>query len=76
MGTVLLAPADKGWGTIVSSRSKTRIVQDYRSLLVEIVKFFETGEAPVSHDETLEIAAFLDAAERSKAAAGVPIKLR
>jgi hypothetical protein len=76
VGTVLLAPPDKGWGASVLPRGKTRIVQDYRSLLVETVKFFETGAAPVSHEETLEIAAFLDAAERSKAAAGEPTKLR
>ena len=68
------------WGakairTADTAQSKD-LVQDSRSLLVEAVKFFETGEAPVSHEETLEIAAFLDAAERSKAAGGAPMKLR
>ena len=37
-------------------------------LLVEIVKFFQTKQPPVSNDETLEIFAFMDAAQRSKAA--------
>lgn len=48
----------------------------YRNLLVEIVKFFETKEPPVSNDETLEIFAFMDAAQRSKEAGGTPQKLR
>jgi hypothetical protein len=48
----------------------------YNKLLVEIVKFFETGTPPVSHDETMEIFAFMDAAQRSKEAGGAPMKLR
>jgi hypothetical protein len=45
-------------------------------LLDEIVKFFQTGVPPVSNQETLEIFAFMDAAQRSKAAGGQPIRLR
>jgi hypothetical protein len=45
-------------------------------LLREIVKFFQTGKPPVSNEETLEIFAFMDAAQRSKAAGGAPMKLR
>ena len=48
----------------------------YRPMLVEIVKFFETKEPPVPNDETLEIFAFMDAAQRSKEAGGAPQKLR
>jgi hypothetical protein len=48
----------------------------YAPLIVEIVKFFQTGKPPVSNDETLEIFAFLDAAQRSKEAGGKPVKLR
>jgi len=51
------------------------LAPDDRSLLVEIVKFFETRQAPVAAVETLETAAFLDAAQRSKAAGGAPMKL-
>jgi len=36
----------------------------------EIVKFFETRTPPVSSAETLEIFAFMEAAQRSKAAGG------
>jgi hypothetical protein len=44
--------------------------------VIEIVKFFETKQPPVPNEETLEIFAFLDAAQRSKEAGGAPMKLR
>jgi predicted dehydrogenase len=47
----------------------------YRPLLVEIVKFFETGDAPVSQAETLEVYAFMEAADESKRQDGIPITL-
>ncbi|MDQ6665903.1 MAG: Gfo/Idh/MocA family oxidoreductase [Acidobacteriota bacterium] len=59
---------------VVQSDPKAK--EGYRPLLVEIVKFFETGQPPVPNDETLEIFSFLDAAQRSKAAAGAVTKLR
>jgi predicted dehydrogenase len=49
---------------------------DYRNLLVEIVKFFQTGAPPVPPEETLEIMAFMEAAELSKARGGAPVMLR
>lgn len=48
----------------------------YRPMVVEIVKFFETGVAPVTPEESLEIFAFMDAALRSKQAGGTPVALR
>ena len=48
----------------------------YRPLVEAIVQFFMTGRPPVSNDETLEIFAFLDAAQRSKEAGGKPMPLR
>jgi hypothetical protein len=48
---------------------------DYRGLLVEIVKFFQTGMPPVGPDETLEIMAFMEAAELSKARGGAQVAL-
>ena len=47
----------------------------YRPLLVEIVKLFRTGVAPVSEEETLEIYAFMQAADESKRQGGAPVKL-
>jgi hypothetical protein len=47
----------------------------YAALLAEVVKFFQTGVPPVPNDVTLEIFAFMDAAQRSKEAGGAPTKL-
>jgi hypothetical protein len=57
-------------------QSDPKAKDDYDGLLHEIVRFFETKTPPVSNDETLEIFAFLDAAQRSKAAKGAPMRLR
>ena len=51
------------------------IRSDYRNLVVEIVKFFRTGVPPIPPDETLEIIAFMEAAELSKARGGAPVAL-
>ena len=48
----------------------------YRPLLVEIVKFFRTGIAPVSPEETLEIYAFMEAADESQRQGGKPVTLK
>lgn len=42
----------------------------------ELLTFFTTGVPPVSNEETLELMAFLDAAQRSKEAGGKPMRLR
>jgi hypothetical protein len=47
----------------------------YRELLVEIVKFLNTGIPPVPHEETLEMFAFMDAASRSMRDGGKPARL-
>lgn len=47
----------------------------YNSLLIEIVKFFQTGISPVKEEETLEIFAFMDAAEKSKLQGGLSVEL-
>jgi hypothetical protein len=44
-------------------------------MIVEIVKFFQSGMAPVSSQETLEIYAFMQAADESKRRGGVPVTL-
>jgi Oxidoreductase family, NAD-binding Rossmann fold len=47
----------------------------YRGLLAEIVKFFQTGVPPVEPEETLEILAFMEAADVSKERGGAPVAL-
>lgn len=47
----------------------------YNPLLLRVAKFFETGEVPVSRDETTEIFAFMAAADESKKKGGKRIFL-
>jgi len=47
----------------------------YQPLVVEICRFFTTGRPPVSAEETLEIVAFMEAADESKRRGGAPVKL-
>jgi hypothetical protein len=42
----------------------------YEPLVVEIVKFFKTSRPPVSAEETVEIFAFMEAADESKRQGG------
>jgi predicted dehydrogenase len=48
----------------------------YEPLIVEIVKFFRSGEVPVTEAETLEIYAFMEAADESKRQGGKPVLLK
>ncbi len=54
----------------------TPMKSDYRNLLVEVVKFFQTGVPPIQPDETLEMMAFMEAADLSKARGGAPVMLK
>ena len=47
----------------------------YYNLLIEVVKFFKGGDVPISEAETLEIYAFMEAADESKRQGGAQIKL-
>ncbi len=47
----------------------------YEGLVAAVVEFFKTGVPPVSPEEMLEIYAFMDAADKSKAAGGKPAPL-
>jgi hypothetical protein len=49
--------------------------EGYRPLVVEIVRFFRTGKSPVAEEETLEIYAFMEAADESKRQGGRPVTL-
>lgn len=72
-GAVVFRKKAKGQASEVSTK-----VEDagYTPLVDEIVKFFQTGKVPVAPEETLEIFAFMDAAQRSKEAGGKPMALR
>jgi len=47
----------------------------YGPLLDQIVRFFETGVVPVTREETLEILAFMEAADWSKKKGGIPVAI-
>lgn len=47
----------------------------YIPLLEDVVKFFETGIAPVKQEETLEIFTFMEAADESRLQNGATVKL-
>lgn len=51
------------------------VFSGYRPLVVAIVEFFRSGKAPVSDEETIEIYAFMEAADESKRLGGVPVNL-
>lgn len=47
----------------------------YNPLLLKIVNFFETGKVPVNPKETLEICAFIEAADESKKNNGASVNI-
>jgi predicted dehydrogenase len=63
-----LAKGEKGETSIGS-------FDGYAPLLVEIMKFFNTRAVPVKPEETLEILAFMEAADRSKQLGGIPVRI-
>jgi hypothetical protein len=48
----------------------------YEPLVAVIMKFFQTGVAPVKPEETIEIMAFMEASDESKNKGGAQVKLR
>ena len=63
-----IAKGEKGEASIGS-------FDGYGPLAAEIMKFFQTGVAPVKPEETIEIAAFMTAAAESKAQGGAAVKI-
>lgn len=47
----------------------------YKPLIKEICKFFKTGKPPVSAEETVELFAFMEAADESKRKGGAPVTI-
>jgi hypothetical protein len=62
------ARGEKGAAAVGSSAG-------YRPLVEQIVTFFRTGVPPVSPEETLEIYAFMEAADESARQGGAPVAL-
>jgi hypothetical protein len=49
--------------------------EGYEPAVVAMCEFFKTGKPPVPREETIEIYAFMEAADASKKAGGKPVKL-
>lgn len=67
-----------GYGaTVFGTKSIQQITlpADYERLVVEIARFFKTGQTPISEDITIEIFAFIEAADASKHLGGIPVRL-
>jgi predicted dehydrogenase len=70
---VVTAPprsADAGAGAGAAAKKSM-----YYGIVREAVEFFRTGKSPVPIEETLEIMAFMEAADLSKARNGAPVAL-
>lgn len=68
----------KGYGGMaVGEKGESPIgkYEGYDVLLFEIVKMFRTGVAPVPAEETIELYAFMEAADESKRRGGAEVKL-
>jgi hypothetical protein len=79
-GRVGIFREGKGYGGTAKCESGEHPVggyEGYAPLVEAAVKFFKSGKSPVTARETLEIYAFMQAADESKAANGkeVPLKL-
>jgi predicted dehydrogenase len=74
-----LRSGSKGYGTVIFGEktdvSTTGAVGGYKPLVVEIAKFFHTGVAPVRAEETIELFAFMEAADESKRIGGAPVTI-
>ena len=56
-------------------RSLVGAYDGYHPLVAEAVKFFRTGVAPVPPEETIELFAFMEAADESKRQGGAEVKI-
>ncbi|MCF8452261.1 MAG: Gfo/Idh/MocA family oxidoreductase [Pedobacter sp.] len=64
-------------GTVFTEKATVQIGEygGYNPLLKQITDFFKTGVVPVSSEDTLDMCAFMEAADESKRKGGVPVSL-
>lgn len=64
-------------GTVFAEKGIAPIgdYEGYNPLLIRITEFFKTGIVPVKASETLEICAFMEAADESKKRGGAPVSI-
>lgn len=81
IGTVRAMRPSADYGAVVFRdkevlQSQPKMKVNYAPMLAQIAKFFETKQPPVPNAETLEIFAFMDAAQKSKEQGGKAVRLR
>jgi hypothetical protein len=64
----------KAWGE--KGTAEVGAYDGYAPLVVEVVKFLQTGIAPVQPEETMEILAFMEAADESKRQGGTVVRIK
>ena len=64
-------------GTVFTEKGNVQIGEygGYNPLLKQITNFFKTGILPISAEETLDIYAFMEAADESKRKGGIPVNV-
>lgn len=66
-------------GRVFGTKSEACIPMEksggYNPLVIEIATFFKTGKPPVSAEETIELFAFMEAADESKCQGGAPVTI-
>jgi hypothetical protein len=60
-----------GSGAVIEGKP----AEGYEGLVTQIIEFYRTGIVPVSHAETIEVLAFMEAADESKRRGGVPVSI-
>ncbi|MDX1982011.1 MAG: Gfo/Idh/MocA family oxidoreductase [Bryobacteraceae bacterium] len=83
IGTVRTLRPYGDYGAVVFRNGGKEVLQsppkfkvNYAPMLQQIAEFMRNKQPPVPNEETMEIFAFMDAAQRSKQAGGKPMKLR
>ena len=67
-----------GYGATVFGEKGISVLNEYAGyepLLLQVCEFYESGKAPIPIEETLEIFAFMQAAEESKEKGGIAIDI-
>lgn len=80
-GAIRVIRPYSAFGAVVFSpkqimQSPPELYSGYKNLVKEILQFFQSGKSPIPEGETLEMFAFMDAAQRSKDAGGKPMLLQ
>ena len=77
-GRIGVFEARNGYGAEVEGTEGTASAgtyEGYKPLVIEICRFFKTGVSPVPREETIELFAFMEAADESKRLGGKPVQI-